>query len=70
MGSHSRLIENANKLISDDPANASHKRRLLRSIEALHANFYQAFLDEDSVREGIQDAKELIRTLEVPNTDT
>ena len=70
MGSHSRLIENANKLISGDPANASHKRRLLRSIEALHANFYQAFLDEDSVREGIQGAKELIRTLEVPNTDT
>ena len=33
-------------------------------------NFYQAFLDEDSVGEGIQDAKELIRTLEVPNTDT
>ena len=70
LGSHSRLIENANKLISGDPANASHKRRLLRSIEALHANFYQAFLDEDSVREGIQDAKELIRTLEVHNTDT
>ena len=41
LGSHRRLIENANKLISVDPANASHKRRLLRSIEALHANFYR-----------------------------
>ena len=70
MGSHRRLIENANKLISGDPANAIHKRRLLRSIEALHANFYQAFLDEDSVGEGIEDAKEFIRTVEVPNTDT
>ena len=70
LGSHRRLIENTNKLISDDPANARHKRRLLRSIEALDANFYQAILDEDSVAEGIQDAKELIRTLEVPNTNT
>ena len=32
-------------------------------MEALHANFYQAYLDEDSVREGIEDAKELIRAL-------
>ena len=37
LGSHRQLIENANKLISGDPANASHKRRLFRSIEALHA---------------------------------
>ena len=64
VGSHQRLIENANLLISRDPAQASHKRRLLRSIQALHANFYEAFLDEDSVREGIEDAKELIRTLD------
>lgn len=64
VGSHQRLIENANMLISRDPAHAIHKRRLLRSIQALHANFYEAFLDEDSVREGIEDAKELIRTLD------
>ena len=70
LGSHKRLIENANKLISRDPTHASHKRRLIRSIEALHANFYQAFLDEDSVGEGIEDAKELIRTLEDLNADT
>ena len=70
VGSHQRLIENANMLISRDPAHASHKRRLLRSIEALHANFYQAFLDEDSVREGIEDAKELIRTLDDRNAET
>ncbi len=69
IGSHARLIENANKLISQDPVHASDMRRLLRSIEALHANFYQAFLDEDSVREGIEDAKELIMTLEDLNTN-
>ena len=69
LGSHRRLIENANKLISRDPVHASHRRRLLRSVEALHANFYQAFLDEDSVREGIEDAKELISTLEDLNAD-
>ena len=64
LGSHRRLIDNANNLISRDPANAEHRRRLLRSVEALHANFYNAFLDEESVREGVQDARELIRALE------
>ena len=70
LGSHRRLIENANRLISTEPAHASHRRRLLRSIEALHANFYQAVLDEDSVRDGIDDAKELIGSLEVLNRGT
>ena len=69
LGSHGRLIQNANTLISRDPATAEHRRRLLRSVEALHANFYNAFLDEDSVREGIQDARELIRSLEYLNAD-
>lgn len=64
MGSHQLLIENANMLINRNPAHATHKRRLLRSIQALHANFYEAFLDEDSVRDGIEDAKELIETLD------
>ena len=63
LGSHRQLIDNANYLINRDPANASERRRLLRSISALHANFYQAYLDEDSIREGIEDAKELIRAL-------
>ena len=69
MGSHKQLIENANKLIGRDPDHASHRRRLLRSVEALHANFYQASLDEDSVREGIDDARELIEAIEVLNKD-
>ena len=63
LGSHRQLIENANELISWDPAHAIERRRLLRSISALHANFYQAHLDEDSVREGIEDAKDLINAL-------
>ena len=67
LGSHRRLIDNANRLINTDTRHASHMRRLLRSIEALHANFYQAFLDEDSVRDGIGDAKELIGSLEALN---
>ena len=69
LGSHQHLIENANRLIDKDPVNATERRRLVRSIEALHANFYQAFLDEESVREGIQDARELIRSLEALNND-
>ena len=64
LGSRRRLIDNANNLISRDPANAEHRRRLLRSAEALHANFHNAFLDEESVREGVQDTRELIRALE------
>ena len=70
LGSHKRMIENANNPISRDPTQAEHRRRLLRSVEALHANFYQAFLDEDSVREGIEDVKELIRALEDLNVVT
>ena len=70
LGSHRQLIQNVNELINQDPNNASERRRLLRSIEALHANFYQAFLDEDSVREGIEDAKELINAVADLNANT
>lgn len=52
IGSHGLLIENAHRLISQDPASASDNLRLLRSTEALHANFYQAFLNKDSVEGG------------------
>lgn len=70
LGSHRRLIENANELINRDPDNANARRRLLRSMEALHANFYQAYLDEDSVRDGIEDAKDQIRALADLNANT
>ena len=39
-------------------------------MEALHANFYQAYLDEDSVRDGIEDAKDQIRALADLNANT
>lgn len=64
IGSHKLLIQNAIQVISREPAHVVERRRLLRSVEALHANFYQAFLDEESVRDGINDAKELIDALE------
>ncbi len=63
LGAHRNLIENAHNLINTSPGEAEHRRRLVRSVEALHANFYQAFLDEDSVRDGINDAKALIEAL-------
>ena len=64
------MMANLSEIFEWDPANAIHNRRLLRSIESLHANFYQVFLNEDSVREGVEDAKELIRVLEVFNADS
>ena len=67
LGSHNHLMENAREIFSWDPANAAHYRRLLRSVEGLHANFYQAALDEESVGEGIEDAKELVRALAALN---
>lgn len=70
LGSHRQLIDNANRLINLDPANASRRRRLLLSTEALHANFYHAHLDGVLVREGIEEAKELIRALYDLNADT
>ena len=69
VGSHRHLIENANELIKGDPANAEYRRRLVRSVEALHANFYHGFLDEDSVRDGIEDARNLITALESLRVD-
>lgn len=69
LGSHKNMVDNAKEILRKDPANEPHRRRLLRSIEALHANFYHAFLDEESVGEGIEDAKELISALASLNTD-
>ena len=69
IGSHERLMENAHRLISQDPASARDNLRLLRSTGALHANFYQSSLNKDSVEGGIEDAKELIKVLEALNAD-
>ena len=63
VGSHRHLIENATELLARDGANAAHRRRLLRTVEALHANFYQAAWDEVMVRDALDDATELIDAL-------
>ena len=70
LGSHRLLIQNANTLPGRDPALAAHRRRLFRTAEALHANFYHAAWDEEMVREAIDDAKELISALQGLNAGT
>ena len=57
-------------MISRDSAHVEDRRRLVRSVAGLHSNFYQAFLDEASVRGGIDDAKELISALAELDVDT
>ncbi len=61
VGTHKRLVENVRTLIDRDPPQAAHRRLLFRSVESLHANFYQEFMDQDSVGEGIENARELIQ---------
>lgn len=63
LGRHRHLIRNARRLINRDPGNAEHRRLLLVSVEFLHANFYQEFMPEESVREGLDDARELLAAL-------
>ena len=57
-------------MIDRDSAHSESRRRLVRSLEGMHANFYQAFLDEESVRGGIDDARELIRALSDLDVET
>ena len=64
LGSHVRLVNNAERLIKKDPGQARRRGTLLRSVQSLHANFYNEFLSEETVRGGIEDAKELISALE------
>lgn len=70
LGSHRLLIQNANTLLGRDPALAAHRRRLFRTAEGLHTNFYQAAWDEEMVQEAIEDAKELISALQGINAGT
>ena len=64
VGSHRALIENAERLIRSDSANAEQASlQRLRSVNALHANFYEDWLPPGVVEGGIADAKELVLTL-------
>lgn len=63
LGTHQHLIRNAHRLISRDKLHEPQRRLLLRSLEALHANFYQEFMLPESVREGIDDARQMVGIL-------
>ncbi len=39
-------------------------RRLFRSANAMHQNYYEDWMAADEVRDGIEDAKEYLRSLE------
>ena len=59
-GSNELLVANARRLYERDRDQIDHRRRLWQGARSLHANFYQELLDEGEVRQGINDAKELI----------
>lgn len=63
VGTHRRLKQNAKRLIDTDAAHAGHRRLLLGAVESLHANFYREFLEADEVRDGIDNAGELIEAM-------
>ena len=64
VGSHRALIENAERLISLAPSAAEQEHlQRLRSVNALHANFYEDWLPPRVVEGGIVDAKVLVQTL-------
>lgn len=60
IGSNELLVTNARRLYERDWDQVGHRRRLWQGARSLHANFYQELLDEDEVRQSIDDAKELI----------
>lgn len=63
VGTHRRLRDNAKRLIDRDPEHAERRRLLLGSVESLHMNFYQELMTEGEVREGIDNASELIEVM-------
>lgn len=58
-GSHKLILQNIRQLGDDSP----YFDRLINSVNALHANFYQDFQDHRSVLRGIEDAVELLNVL-------
>lgn len=65
VGKHRYLYENALKLIPDK---AETRLQLFDSLQGLHANFYQEFLDEDAVRRGIGRAEQMIAAFDELNS--
>ncbi len=46
---------------SDDPGGM---RAMFRTMNSLHVNFYEDWMDDEAVRDGIEDAKEFMGRLE------
>ena len=62
-GSHrhyGRIVD----LLESEARNPDELRQLLATAESLHANFYNAFMSEIEVREGIEDVKVFLGKLE------
>ena len=60
---HRDIFTNVGRIIgnrdADDP-----RRRLLKSVRALHVNYYEDEMDAPTIRGGIRDARELDRGFE------
>ena len=65
VGSHRNVNENALRLIRS-PAYSEYRRKLT-TLNALHANFYEDYLADEMVQDGVEDARELIRVLKELN---
>ena len=65
VGSHRHTLENVHRMIGDcpDPRRRERMRILLRSVLALHSNFYEAWMPAGIVEGGIDDARELVHAL-------
>ncbi len=59
---HRDLNLNASRLIQSTDDASAHRQQLL-VVNALHANFYQDFLDEDSVLDGLNATGRLLAAL-------
>lgn len=62
-GTHRQLRDNARRLIDSDPDHAERRRLLFAAVESLHANFHQECLGADDLRDGIDNARELIEVV-------
>ena len=52
------------RLLSDESDDPGEMRTMFRSMNGLHANFYEDWLDDEAVWDGIEDAKEFVARLE------
>ena len=65
---HRDLNLNASRLIQGTDDASAHRQQLL-AANALHANFYQDFLDEDSVLDGLNATGRLLTARKAVGAD-